>query len=69
MKNDVEIAKEVIEGKWGIGKEREKRIKEAGYDYNLIQGMVNRMVETGLPIESININSSKCCGIVVYIET
>lgn len=37
-----EIADEVIAGKWGNGKEREERLKAAGYDYNEIQGLVNK---------------------------
>lgn len=36
-----EIAKEVIAGKWGNGQERKKRLTMAGYDYTLIQKLVN----------------------------
>ena len=39
-----EIAKEVIDGKWGNGAEREKRLKAAGYDYNAVQKVVNELV-------------------------
>lgn len=38
-----EIAKEVIDGKWGNGENREKRLKEAGYDYNAVQKKVNEL--------------------------
>lgn len=41
-KTNEEIADEVIAGKWGNGKEREERLKAAGYDYNKIQGLVNK---------------------------
>ena len=39
-KSNEEICKEVWEGKWGNGKDREKRLTEAGYDYSTIQKMV-----------------------------
>ena len=67
-KTELEIAKEVIDGKWGAGKERELRIKNAGYDYNIIQGYVNRMIKTGLPIKEIEIDPDKCCGLVININ-
>lgn len=40
-KSNEEICKEVWEGKWGVGKEREKRLTEAGYDYATIQKMID----------------------------
>lgn len=40
-KSNEEICKEVWEGKWGTGKDREKRLTEAGYDYATIQKMVD----------------------------
>lgn len=68
MKSEVEIAKEVIEGKWGIGKDRENKIKKAGYDYNIVQAYVNRMIETGKPIKEVTVNAKDCSGMVVYVE-
>lgn len=41
-KTNEEIADEVIAGKWGNGKDREQRLQAAGYDYNAIQGLVNK---------------------------
>lgn len=43
-KNNEEIAHEVILGKWGNGAERKKRLTAAGFDYNTIQAIVNRML-------------------------
>ena len=40
-KPNEEIANEVIEGKWGNGDERKKRLTDAGYNYQEIQGIVN----------------------------
>ena len=37
-----QIVKEVIEGHWSFGKEREKRLRYAGYNYEKIQKEVNR---------------------------
>ena len=39
------IAKEVIQGKWGNGDERRKRLTQAGYDYNIIQKKVNELLK------------------------
>jgi GH25 family lysozyme M1 (1,4-beta-N-acetylmuramidase) len=44
-KSNDQIAKEVIEGKWGEGESRKARLKAAGYDYNLIQNKVNLMLK------------------------
>ena len=40
-KTNDEIAEEVIVGIWGNGEERKQRLKEAGYDYDAIQEIVN----------------------------
>ena len=40
-KSNVEIAQEVINGKWGNGEDRKNRLTQAGYDYNTIQDIVN----------------------------
>ena len=36
-----ELAKEVIQGKWGNGQERYDKLTAAGYNYDEVQGMVN----------------------------
>lgn len=41
-----EIAKEVIDGKWGNGEERVERLKAAGYDPEAIQKRVNELLKT-----------------------
>ncbi|MFM1524750.1 MULTISPECIES: N-acetylmuramoyl-L-alanine amidase [Helcococcus] len=38
------IAREVINGKWGNGDERKRRLTNAGYDYNLVQDRVNSIL-------------------------
>ncbi len=43
-KSNETIAKEVIDGKWGVGEDRKKRLTAAGYDYAAIQAIVNKLV-------------------------
>lgn len=45
-----EIAKEVIEGKWGNGEERKSALIEAGYDYEAVQAKVIEL--TPPPVDS-----------------
>ena len=40
-----EIAKEVIQGKWGNEEERRKKLTDAGYDYSVIQKKVNEILK------------------------
>ena len=40
-KSNEEIATEVINGQWGNGDDRKKRLSDAGYDYDAIQDIVN----------------------------
>lgn len=39
-----EIAREVIQGKWGNGTERKKRLEAAGYSYAEVQAKVNKLL-------------------------
>lgn len=39
-----ELAREVLQGKWGNGAERGQRLEAAGYDYNAVQNKVNQLV-------------------------
>ena len=41
-----ELAREVIQGKWGNGQERKDRLTAAGYDYSEVQGKVNELLTT-----------------------
>lgn len=43
-KNNNEIAEEVIKGLWGNGVARKEAIEKAGYDYAVIQKLVNSML-------------------------
>ena len=50
-KSNEEIANEVINGNWGNGDERKRKLAEAGYDYNTVQSVVNQKlgVNKGTP--------------------
>ena len=39
-----ELAREVIQGKWGNGSERKNRLRQAGYDYSAVQKRVNQIL-------------------------
>lgn len=43
-KSNKEIAQEIIQGKWGDGETRKKKLEEAGYDYDAIQKIVNQLM-------------------------
>ena len=38
-----ELAREVLQGKWGNGAERKKWLEAAGYDYAAVQKKVNQL--------------------------
>lgn len=40
-----EIAKEVIDGKWGNGEERKKKLSAEGYDWKAVQKKVNELLK------------------------
>lgn len=40
-----QVAKEVMEGKWGTGDERKKKLHKAGYDVEKVQKKVNALME------------------------
>ena len=48
-----ELAQEVINGKWGNGEDRKKKLEEAGYDYNKVQDKVNEILDKTIK-KSIN---------------
>lgn len=48
-----EIAKEVIDGKWGSGVARKKKLEAAGYTYSTIQNRVNSILNAGAKPEPV----------------
>lgn len=39
-----ELAKEVLDGKWGNGTDRKNRLTASGYDYDAVQARVNELI-------------------------
>ncbi len=58
-KNVDTIAKEVIDGKWGNGDARKKKLEAAGYDYNSVQKKVNELLGVKSSSSSGTSGSSK----------
>lgn len=46
-KSVTEIAREVLDGKWGNGEKRKKKLEKAGYDYKKVQAKVNELAKKG----------------------
>ncbi len=44
-----DLAKEVINGKWGNGDDRKNRLTNVGYDYNAVQNRVNEILKGTTP--------------------
>lgn len=44
-KSSQEVAKEVVAGKWGNGTARKTALEKAGYNYNEIQKLVNKLLK------------------------
>lgn len=48
-KTIAEVAKEVLDGKWGNGDARKKKLTAAGYDYAAVQAEVNKLTAKPKP--------------------
>ena len=49
LKSNAEIAKEVIEGKWGNGDARKQALIKAGYNYDAVQAEVKKLLQPVTP--------------------
>ena len=57
-KSNAEIAKEVMDGLWGNGDDRKKRLQAAGYDYSAIQAEVNKLAGGGSKGYKVQVTAS-----------
>ena len=57
MKSIDVIAQEVLDGKWGSGDTRKKKLTEAGYDYDAVQKKVNELIEKNRPYQNLKASS------------
>jgi GH25 family lysozyme M1 (1,4-beta-N-acetylmuramidase) len=46
-KSNEDLAQEVLAGQWGNGNERRTRLTQAGYNYETVQAIVNRLLGAG----------------------
>lgn len=53
QKNILQLAQEVLEGKWGNGSQRKEKLTAAGYDYAKVQAEVNKLVGA-VPVRKTN---------------
>lgn len=58
-KSNEEIANEIINGQWGNGEDRKKRLADAGYNYDEIQAIVNK---------KLNVSKPKTTSIIYYVK-
>ena len=45
-KTVIQVAQEVIDGKWSNGPDRQKKLTKAGYNYEAVQAEVNRILQS-----------------------
>lgn len=57
-KSNAEIAKEVMNGLWGNGDDRKKRLQAAGYNYSAIQAEVNKLAGGGSTGYKVQVTAS-----------
>lgn len=48
-----ELAREVLQGKWGNGDERAVRLKNAGYSYDAVQKRVNELLSSRKSVDAL----------------
>lgn len=53
LKSVLEVAKEVIDGKWGNGDDRKKKLTAAGYNYDEIQAKVNELCKPKKTVDQL----------------
>ena len=51
VKSDIEVAYDVMNGKYGNGDERIRRLRAAGYDPNAVQALVNKVASGWRPVD------------------
>lgn len=51
------VAQEVINGKWGNGDDRKRKLEAAGYNYSEVQAKVNQMLGAGGGATNVNIDA------------
>lgn len=65
LKSLRKVAREVIDGKWGVGEDRRVRLTEAGYNYDAVQAKVEKLLTPPTPPEPEPVeHPCPACGVV-----
>lgn len=66
-----QLAREVIDGKWGVNPERKQRLKAQGYNYEAVQTRVNEILR-GKPVQKPTPPKTQCypgyAGHSIYVD-
>ena len=63
MKTVNQLALEVLDGKWGSGNDRKKKLVAAGYNYDEVQAKVNEMLKARkIIVDKMNAWGRKICA-------
>lgn len=68
VKPNLEIAKEVLAGKWGNGNDRRTRLTNAGYNYSDIQSIVNALLSDSGEVQEDTKNEKDIFDNKLYIS-
>ena len=63
-KSNEVIAQEVIDGKWGNGADRKKKLTDAGYDYDAIQKIVNDKLQDKDDVQYYTVKADDTLGAI-----
>jgi len=64
-RSNEEIANEVIAGTWGNGNDRKVKLTNAGYDFSVIQKIVNEKLLGAAPIENTKKSNEEIASEVI----
>ena len=62
MKTNQQVAAEILMGKWGNGEERKKKLRDAGYNYDAVQSIVNALVAGKTVLPEVSTEEFKITG-------
>lgn len=70
MKDYYTLAQEILDGAWGNGEERRRRLEAAGYDYHLAQEYVNKLLYGNEESDElvVHFDTTKYSSIKVILE-
>lgn len=61
-KTNDELAREVLDGKWGNGVDRKNRLTKEGYDYDAVQKKVNELIASKNKVKTYTVKAGDTLG-------